>query len=163
MRASQDELAGLQMLTVQYDELTRRVQESESNYKAFAEKRDEAQIADAMDRQKLLNVAIAEPPTSSVSPVRPRHLMNLALGFFTAFFLAGCAVFLAEVSRQNICTPGELQAWGRYPVLATTPFRQREEAFAERGYQLGNATQLATRPRAAVCGDLNPPTPQGRS
>lgn len=136
MRASQDELASLQALTVQYDELTRRVQESESNYKAFAEKRDEAQIADAMDQQKLLNVAIAEPPTSSAIPVRPRHLINLVLGFFTAFFLACCAVFLAEVSRQDICTPSELQAWGGFPVLATTPFRQPQEAFAVRGYLL---------------------------
>jgi uncharacterized protein involved in exopolysaccharide biosynthesis len=166
MRASQEELAALQTLTVQYDGLTRRVQESESNYKAFAEKRDEAQIADAMDRQKLLNVAIAQPPTSSVIPVRPRHLMNLALGFFTAFFLAGCSVFLAEVSRQHICTPDELQAWGGYPVLATTPFRQPQEAVLNAAiycWTLGNATRLARRPRAAVCGDLTPPTPQGQS
>ncbi len=159
MRASQDELAGLQMLTVEYDELTRRVQESESNYKAFAEKRDEAQIADAMDQQKLLNVAIAEPPTSSVIPVRPRHLMNVALGLFTAFFLAGCAVFLAEVSRQDICTPGELQARGGYPVLATTPFRQPQAALAECGYLLLDTGKRKAARKAAVRRMRNSPSP----
>jgi capsular polysaccharide biosynthesis protein len=123
---SQKELAELQTLTVQYNELTRRVQEGDSNYKAFAEKRDEAQIADAMDRQKLLNVAIAEPPTSSVIPVRPRRMMNLALGLFTAFFLACCLVFFAEISREDVTTPAELQACGGYPVLAATPFRKRK-------------------------------------
>jgi uncharacterized protein involved in exopolysaccharide biosynthesis len=136
MQASQAELADLQTLTVQYNELSRRVQECDSNYKAFSEKRDEAQIADAMDRQKLLNVAIAEPPTSSGISVRPRRLVNLALGLFTAFFLACSTVFLAEVSRQNVCTPGELQAWGGYAVLATTPLREHEDVSSERVYSL---------------------------
>jgi uncharacterized protein involved in exopolysaccharide biosynthesis len=132
--ASQTELAELQTLTVQYNELTRRVQEGGSNYKAFAEKRDEAQIADAMDRQKLLNVAIAEPPTSSVMPVRPRRMMNLALGLFTAVFVACCMVFLAEISREAVSTPAELEACGGYPVLATTPFRdKKEEIYPKRG------------------------------
>ena len=112
------------------------MQECDSNYKAFSEKRDEAQIADAMDRQKLLNVAIAEPPTSSGISVRPRRLVNLALGLFTAFFLACSTVFLAEVSRQNVCTPGELQAWGGYAVLATTPLREHEDVSSERVYSL---------------------------
>ena len=71
MQASQVELADLQTLTVQYDALSRRVQELDTNYKTFAQKRDEAQIADAMDRQKLLNVAIAEPPTLSTLSAAP--------------------------------------------------------------------------------------------
>jgi uncharacterized protein involved in exopolysaccharide biosynthesis len=126
MLSSKAELAELQTLTVQYNDLARRVQEGDSNYKAFAEKRDEAQIADAMDRQKLLNVAIAEPPTSSIIPVRPRRMMNLALGLFTACFLACCIVFFAEISREDVCTPEELQDCGGYPVLATTPFHEKK-------------------------------------
>jgi uncharacterized protein involved in exopolysaccharide biosynthesis len=145
MQASQAELAELQTLTVHYNELTRRVQECDSNYKAFAEKRDEAQIADAMDRQKLLNVAIAEPPTSSIIPVRPRPLMNLALGLFTAFFLAGCAVFLAEVLREDVRTPRELSACGGHAVLATTPLRERREISAERGYPLPDGRHVPRR------------------
>ena len=90
---SQKSLAQLQAATVQYDAIARRVQELEVNYKTYAQKRDEAQMADAMDQQKLLNVSIAEPPTLSLIPVRPKPLLNLTLGMFTAFFLGACAVF----------------------------------------------------------------------
>ena len=118
---SQKSLAQLQAATVQYDAIARRVQELEANYKTYAQKRDESQIADAMDQQKLLNVSIAEPPTLSLIPVRPKPLLNLTLGMFTAFFLGACAVFFAEMMRDTAFTPKELEAFTQLPVLASIP------------------------------------------
>lgn len=118
---SQKELAQLQAVTVQYDAMARKVQELEGNYKTYAQKRDESQIADAMDQQKLLNVSVAEPPTMSLIPVRPKPLVNLVLGLFTAIFLGACAVFFAEMLRDTAHTPRELEAFTDLPVLATIP------------------------------------------
>ena len=118
---SQKSLAQLQAATVQYDAIARRVQELEANYKTYAQKRDESQMADAMDQQKLLNVSIAEPPTLSLIPVRPKPLLNLTLGMFTAFFLGACAVFFAEMMRDTAFTPKELEAFTQLPVLASIP------------------------------------------
>jgi capsular polysaccharide biosynthesis protein len=118
---SQKSLAQLQAATVQYDAIARKVQELEANYKTYAQKRDESQMADAMDQQKLLNVSIAEPPTLSLIPVRPKPLLNLTLGMFTAFFLGACAVFFAEMMRDTAFTPKELEAFTQLPVLASIP------------------------------------------
>jgi uncharacterized protein involved in exopolysaccharide biosynthesis len=134
---SQKSLAELQADTVQYDAIARRVQELEANYKTYAQKRDEAQIADAMDQHKLLNVSIAEPPTLSLIPVRPRPLLNLVLGLFTAIFLGACAVFFAEMMRDTAYTPKELEAFTSLPVLASIPV----QAFP--GRMIGGSRRLA--------------------
>jgi uncharacterized protein involved in exopolysaccharide biosynthesis len=134
---TQRNLAQLQTATVQYDGIARRVQELEANYKTYAQKRDEAQIADAMDQHKLLNVSIAEPPTSSLIPVRPKPLLNLVLGMFTAIFLGACAVFFAEMMRDTAYTPRELEAFTQLPVLASIPV----QAFP--GRMIGGSRRLA--------------------
>jgi uncharacterized protein involved in exopolysaccharide biosynthesis len=134
---TQKNLAQLQTATVQYDGIARRVQELEVNYKTYAQKRDEAQIADAMDQHKLLNVSIAEPPTSSLIPVRPKPLLNLVLGMFTAIFLGACAVFFAEMMRDTAYTPRELEAFTQLPVLASIPV----QAFP--GRMIGGSRRLA--------------------
>ena len=47
--------------------------------------------------------------------------LNLALGLFCAVFLGGTAVFFAELGRDTVCSPYELEGISRVPVLATVP------------------------------------------
>ncbi|HEY1463590.1 MAG TPA: Wzz/FepE/Etk N-terminal domain-containing protein [Terriglobales bacterium] len=115
----QKELEGLQDLSVEYDNLDEEVQQAKGNYELYVQKRDQAQIEDAMDNQKLTNVAIAQQPTLSSITVRPRPLLDGALGIFTAFFLGLCVVYCAETGRGTIATPRELDMVTRYPLLAT--------------------------------------------
>ena len=88
----------------------------------FAEKRDQAQIEDAMDERKLINIAVAESPTSAFKPASPKPLLNAALGLLTALFLAAGTVYLVESSRTTVATARELESLSRYPVLATAPY-----------------------------------------
>jgi uncharacterized protein involved in exopolysaccharide biosynthesis len=90
------QLARLQDLTVQFNNLQATADELKGNYQLYSEKRDQAQIEDAMDEQELLNVAIAQQPTLSHLPVRPRPFVNAVLGFVTALFLGLCAVYFVE-------------------------------------------------------------------
>ncbi len=113
------DLGGLQELDVQYNNLEAQVKERKENYELYAEKRDQSLIADAMDERGLMNVVVAQQPTWSYLPARPKPLMNAMLGMVTALFLGFCAVYLAEVGRNTIATPRELDAASRYPVLAT--------------------------------------------
>lgn len=112
-------LAGMQELNVQFNNLEARVKERRGNYELYAEKRDQAQIEDAMDDRGLMNVVVAQQPTLSYLPARPKPLMNAVLGMVTAIFLGLCLVYLAEAGRNTIATPRELEAASRYPVLAT--------------------------------------------
>jgi uncharacterized protein involved in exopolysaccharide biosynthesis len=113
------DLGGLQELDVQYNNLEAQVKERKENYELYAEKRDQSLIADAMDERGLMNVVVAQQPTWSYLPARPKPRMNAMLGMVTALFLGFCAVYVAEVGRNTIATPRELDAASRYPVLAT--------------------------------------------
>jgi uncharacterized protein involved in exopolysaccharide biosynthesis len=115
-------LIGVEGSTVDYTTLQTRVTELQGNYQLYTQKRNEAEIADAMDRQNLVNVAVAERPTFSAKPFRPEPLIDLSLGAFTAVFLGICVVFFAEMGRDTVAAPYELEALTRIPVLATVPF-----------------------------------------
>jgi uncharacterized protein involved in exopolysaccharide biosynthesis len=121
IRRSKSDLSAVEGMTVEYSTLKHRVLELENNYQLYTQKRDESMMAADMDKQKLLNVAVAELPTLSFVPVKPRPLINISLGLFTAAFVACCFVFLAEMSRDTVSNARELEAASRYRVLASVP------------------------------------------
>jgi polysaccharide biosynthesis protein PslE len=117
-----NQLSRLQSLDVPFNALEEKADQARSNFELFAQKRDQAQIEDAMDERKMVNIAVAESPTFPFKPVAPKPLLNAALGLFTAFFLAAGTVLLAELSRTTVATARELESLSRYPVLATAPY-----------------------------------------
>jgi uncharacterized protein involved in exopolysaccharide biosynthesis/Mrp family chromosome partitioning ATPase len=115
------ELGRLQGLTVEFNNLEARANNLKENYELYAQKRDQAQIEDAMDEQKILNVTIAQQPTLSYDVARPKRLMNVLLGVGAALFLGLCLLYLTEVSRNTISTPREFDSSSRHALLATVP------------------------------------------
>jgi uncharacterized protein involved in exopolysaccharide biosynthesis len=107
--------------TVAFTTLRQKVTDLENNYQLYTQKRDEAQIADAMNENKLLNIAVAQSPTFAVTPFCPMPVTDMAFGTFTAVFLASFIVFCAEMSRTTIATPRDLERLLRFPPLATVP------------------------------------------
>jgi len=117
-----EQLAHIQPLSLQFNQLQEQVDQARNNYEVFSEKRDESNIEDAMDERKLVNIAVAESPTLNFQQVAPRPLLYMTLGVLTAMFLAGSAVYFAESLRTTIATPRELEMFSHYPVLATLPW-----------------------------------------
>ena len=115
------QLSGVEGSTVDFTTFQTRVAELQNNYQLYSQKKNEAEIADAMDQHELVNVAVAERPTFAAKPYRPQVLLNLALGTFTALFLGAAVVFFAELGRETIAAPYELEAISSAPVLATVP------------------------------------------
>jgi uncharacterized protein involved in exopolysaccharide biosynthesis len=133
-------LSNTESSTVPYTTLRQRVADLQNNYQLYTQKRDEAEIADAMNQNRLLNVAVAQSPTFSITPYRPKPLIDLVLGGFTAIFLASFMVFFAEMGRSTIATSEEIEKMSRFPVLATVPvgrFRRGSKAG-----QLSDSTPL---------------------
>jgi len=118
------DLASLQDVTVQFNNLEAQVDELKDNYQLYLEKRDQTQIEDAMDEHKLLNVAVAQQPTLLYTTVHPKVIVNALLGGVSGLFFGFCVVYFAEVGRKTIATPRELDAVSRYPVLATVPLME---------------------------------------
>jgi len=111
--------------TVKHNDLQRQVKESEDNYQLYAKKREEARIADELDRQKITNVSIAEAATVAQIPSSPNRGLNLALGIVLAGFLSLGSVFSAEMLSDSVHTPRQLEAFTGAKVLATVPENSR--------------------------------------
>ena len=111
--------------TARHDDLQREKKEAENNYQLYAKKREEARIADELDRQKITNVSIAEAATVPQLPSSPNRPLNLVLGVFLATFLSLGSVFSAEMLSEVVHTPGQLEALTGAKVLATVPENSR--------------------------------------
>jgi uncharacterized protein involved in exopolysaccharide biosynthesis len=116
------QLAEIQGLEVPYGQLRSRADEAQSNYKTFVEKRDLARAEDAMDANKILNVTVMQTPTFHYVPVRPRPMLNLALGIPTALFLGIAVVYFAETNRWGSQQSGNLDEREDYGMPTRTPF-----------------------------------------
>jgi uncharacterized protein involved in exopolysaccharide biosynthesis len=97
---------------------------NEDNYLLYQRKREEARISDALDRQRILNVAIAEPPTAPVLPSHPAWLYA-SFGAMFALMMGSFAVFTAEYVDTSFRTPDELRTYLDVPVLAAIPESSR--------------------------------------
>lgn len=120
----QSQLTATEGETVAFNGLQHAVSDAESNYQLYLQKRDAAQIADAMDEHELLNVAVVQYPTYSPTPVHPKPLMDTILSVLSAVFVAAFAVFLAENGRRTFASAYELEAASAFPVLASVPLRE---------------------------------------
>jgi uncharacterized protein involved in exopolysaccharide biosynthesis len=112
--------------TTKHNDLERQIKEAEDNYQLYAKKREEARIADELDRQKITNVSIAEAPTVAQIPTSPNRPLNLVLGLVLAGFLSIASVFSAEMLTDVVYTPRQLEALAGAPVLATVAENSRQ-------------------------------------
>jgi uncharacterized protein involved in exopolysaccharide biosynthesis len=82
--------------SVEDERLQRMVDTEKQAYMSYLRRGEEARAAGALNRSKILNVSVAEPPSQPVSPSYPIVPLNLALGILLAI---GCAVAVAYVEE----------------------------------------------------------------
>jgi len=115
----------MQANSVDQQDLIRTAKADEDAYLLYLHKREEARIGDALDQQRILNVAIVEPPGA---PALPAHsalaYFLLAFGLSTAFAVG--LAFTAEYFDSTIRTPDEAHLLLDVPVLAWLPASKPE-------------------------------------
>jgi uncharacterized protein involved in exopolysaccharide biosynthesis len=106
---------------VQQD-LLRTVKTDEENYLVYQRKREEARMTDALDRTRILNVAVAERPSIPTLPSNSPWA-SLVIGFLLAVTVSLGAAFTLEHFDPSFRTPAEVLAALNVPVLAAVPLR----------------------------------------
>ena len=110
----------LQASSVDQQDLVRTAKADEDAYLLYLRKREEARIGDALDQQRILNVAIVEPPSAAALPNHSILVyFLLAFGLSIAFSVGLC--FTAEYYDPTIRTPDEANKLLEVPVLAWLP------------------------------------------
>jgi len=101
-------------------DLLRTVKADEENYLLYLHKREQARMSEALDRTRILNVAIAEQP---VVPSLPSNspLPTLFGGIFLAAVVSAGAVYAQEYLDPSFRTPVEVSEELNIPVLAAVP------------------------------------------
>ena len=105
---------------VQQD-LIRAAKTAEENYLLYQRKQEESRISDALDNQRIVNVAIAEAATVPSIPSRPKWLWTVLVGLALASMVSVGSAFAADYFAPTFRTPDELQGFLRIPVVAAIP------------------------------------------
>jgi len=111
-------LGALENSTADDDQLVREIKKAEDAFFLYSKKREEARIAAAMDRQKIANVILVQPPRAPQLP-KPK----LTGGVLAAYFLCSLMIlgfaFLTATAWKTVYTPWELEGLTGLPVLAS--------------------------------------------
>jgi uncharacterized protein involved in exopolysaccharide biosynthesis len=114
------EARNLNEKSVTQQDLVRGVKIAEENYLLYSQKEEEARIADALDRNRIVNVAVAEAPTVPALPVHSSAFILLLGSLFALCFSLGTG-FVVDFMDPSFRTPQELQRALSIPVLAALP------------------------------------------
>ena len=102
---------------IQRQDIMRNIRDAEQNYTLYVQKQEQARISDELDKQRILNVAVAEVPVVPSFPVYSPWLLVLA-GVVVALMLSIAAAFVSDYLDPTFRTPQEIGAAMGLPVLA---------------------------------------------
>jgi uncharacterized protein involved in exopolysaccharide biosynthesis len=105
---------------IKQQELLSDMKAAEREYLLYVDKREEARIGDALDRQRILNVVIAEQPAVPALPARSAASYGL-LSLVLAGTVSTGLAFAADRLNPAFRTPDEVMAYLEAPVLASLP------------------------------------------
>lgn len=115
------EMDGLTKKGLTADGLRREVRAAEDAYMLYRKKHEEARISAAMDKQRIVNVSIAQPAEQPLRPVAPRKALNLALGVVLGIVGGFTLAFVATYFDHSFTTGREIEAVLGIPLLGTIP------------------------------------------
>jgi len=110
----------LEQKQVVQDDLIRTVKAREENYQLYLRKEEEARISDALDRRRIVNVAVVEAATVPSLPSNHRA-MTVLVGLMLATLTSLALAFVAEHLDRTFRTPDEVGSFLNIPVLAAMP------------------------------------------
>ena len=105
-------------LLSEFGHLTRDVELTEGEYRQYRESLQRARISAALDVDEVSNVSVVQAATLPRAPVRPRRLLNVALGLVIGLFGGLTVAFLMEYLDDSLNTKEKAERCLGVPVLA---------------------------------------------
>jgi uncharacterized protein involved in exopolysaccharide biosynthesis len=114
------------------NDLLRTVKATEGNYLFYLRKEEEVRMSEALDRRRILNVAVAEAATVPSLPSNRRSATVIA-GLLLAIVTSVGLAFVSEYLDPTFRTPDELRSFLNVPVLAAMPGNGRNGKYGRNG------------------------------
>ncbi len=124
--------ARLQLQTINDNELQiaklqREIELLDTSYRKYCVSLEQARIDEALQRERLSNVALMQPPTYHPKPIRPKVLINLMLGLIGATVGSIALALLLEFRDHSLQTPEDVERHLDVPTLTSIPVLRRKE------------------------------------
>ena len=107
----------LESATADHNDLERAVKIAEENFMLYQRKLEEARLAEALDKQRLLSVAILEKATVPALAASQHRTSLLLFGLLAAAFLSLASAFVSDYLERHLPTRASLEE----QVLAEPP------------------------------------------
>ena len=121
LQETRSRLASLTETATQVRRLQREIDIQEANYRKYADNLEQARIDQALDAERISNIAVVQPATLFTQPVRPNGPLQLLLGVLFGCFGSILLAFACEYLDHTIKTPREVMQKLRMPTLAYVP------------------------------------------
>lgn len=120
IQSLQTRMGDLNQKSITQRDLLRDVKANEDNYLLYLSKREQERTADALDKTRIANVAIAVPP---VVPALPAHgfLIVLLVAFAFAAALALAMAYIVDYFDPSFQTPAQVIDILGIPVVVAMP------------------------------------------
>lgn len=119
------ELKALNEHEVEIDQLARKAQILEGNYRLHVEKMEQARVNDALGKDSISNITVPQPATLVGKPSSPKKALLLGFGLVVATAGAFALAFLGEIFDETLRTPEQVERALGVPVLLSIPHRKR--------------------------------------
>lgn len=116
IRSMQAQIVDLDQKALKQQDLLRDTKANEDNYLLYQSKREQERTADALDKERIANVAIAVPPAIPVLPVYSFPMVVLAALFLSFVFSVGTA-YAVDYCDTTLHTPAQVMDSLGIPVV----------------------------------------------
>jgi len=133
LAAARATLTALNDRELKLNRLLRRRDIAERNYRAYADRLEDARSAQALETEKVSNVALVQPATMPIRPVKPRKGVNLLLALVLGALGGIGLAFLGEHLDHSFHRPEQVEKRLGVPVLAVFPRTGKAKTLTLRG------------------------------
>ena len=119
------DVAALNNQEFELAQLERSVELLEGKYRMHVEKLEQARVNDALGREKISNIKVAQAATLVHKPESPKKALLLALGLLVATAGSIGLAYFAESFDQTLRTTAQVESALGLPVLLSLPERKR--------------------------------------
>jgi uncharacterized protein involved in exopolysaccharide biosynthesis/Mrp family chromosome partitioning ATPase len=136
----------LSELAPQIEDLERKKEMDETNYKYFAASLEKARIDEALDPSKIPNISAVQRPSPPILETRKRDKVALALAGGGIALGIALALLRGLILNETVGRPLQLETQLHIPLMLSIPYANGRFALPRNG-SLADPRALATRPR----------------
>jgi uncharacterized protein involved in exopolysaccharide biosynthesis len=119
MAKYEKELVRINSTEMRLTELERNLNVNEENYKLYVKKMEEARVSNAMDKEQMVNISIAEQALPPVKPAKPKILLNIILSIVLGAVSGLGVAFFSEYLAHTFNNPEDVERHLGLPVLSS--------------------------------------------